>query len=88
MLSRREREILAHILGGLTSEDIAGVCHISVKTVETHRSRINRKIGVGSPVDLLLLAVAKGWLERRDGRAKITFPYERSLAQGYEAVTP
>jgi DNA-binding CsgD family transcriptional regulator len=88
VLSRRELEVLAHVLQGRTSDRIAALCHISPKTVEVHRMHIGRKLGVHSPVELFRLAVALGWLERRDGEAKITFVYERALARGYEAVAP
>jgi two-component system response regulator NreC len=61
-LSRREREIFCRIIQGLSSRDIASSLCISLKTVETHRSHINRKLGVHSPAELIRLAALKGLL--------------------------
>jgi two-component system, NarL family, nitrate/nitrite response regulator NarL len=61
-LSRREREIFGRIIQGLSSRDIAESLCISLKTVETHRSHINRKLGVHSPAELIRLAALKGLL--------------------------
>jgi two-component system, NarL family, response regulator NreC len=61
-LSRREREIFCLIIQGLSSRDIAQSLCISLKTVETHRSHINRKLGVHSPAELIRLAALKGLL--------------------------
>jgi DNA-binding CsgD family transcriptional regulator len=75
-LSSREREILASILLGSSSQTMADALHISVKTVETHRTHINQKLGAVSPVDLVLAAVAAGWLERDGETVRVTFSYE------------
>ncbi len=61
-LSRREREIFGRIIQGLSSREIATSLCISLKTVETHRSHINRKLGVHSPAELIRLAALKGLL--------------------------
>jgi DNA-binding NarL/FixJ family response regulator len=61
-LSRREREIFCLIIQGTSSRDIAESLCISLKTVETHRSHINRKLGVHSPAELIRLAALKGLL--------------------------
>jgi DNA-binding NarL/FixJ family response regulator len=61
-LSRREREIFCLIIQGTSSRDIAQSLCISLKTVETHRSHINRKLGVHSPAELIRLAALKGLL--------------------------
>lgn len=61
-LSRREREIFCLIIQGTSSRDIAQSLCISLKTVETHRFHINRKLGVHSPAELIRLAALKGWL--------------------------
>jgi DNA-binding NarL/FixJ family response regulator len=59
-LSRREREIFMLLLQGRSTGGIARALFISVKTVETHRSHINRKLGVHSPGDLMRQAVRMG----------------------------
>jgi two-component system, NarL family, response regulator NreC len=68
-LSRREREIFGRIIQGLSSRDIAQSLCISLKTVETHRSHINRKLGVHSPAELIRLAALKGLLAGQPGAA-------------------
>lgn len=61
-LSRREREILFLIIQGLASRDVAQRLFISEKTVEAHRFRINRKLGVRSGLDLARFAAENGLL--------------------------
>lgn len=53
-LTAREQEIYEHICCGLRNEAIAKALHVSSKTVETHRSHINAKLGVHSPRELIL----------------------------------
>ena len=61
-LSHREREVFCRIIQGHSSQAIADALCISVKTVETHRTHINRKLGVRSPVELIRLAALQGLL--------------------------
>jgi DNA-binding NarL/FixJ family response regulator len=61
-LSRREREIFALVVQGRASTEIARLLSISLKTVETHRSHINRKLGVHSGAELVRLAAVAGLL--------------------------
>lgn len=56
-LSRREREVLALILNGRRTRDIADALFISVKTVEFHRTRIHAKLGVASMAELFTLCL-------------------------------
>jgi two-component system response regulator NreC len=56
-LSAREREIFDLVVKGYTNERMSEELFISVKTVETHRSRINRKLGVHSTAQLVRYAV-------------------------------
>lgn len=55
-LSAREREIFDLLVNGSSNADIAQQLFISVKTVETHRMRIFRKLGVNSLAALTRLA--------------------------------
>jgi DNA-binding CsgD family transcriptional regulator len=48
-LSPRQREILQLLASGLTDEEIANECFISVNTVRTHRRNIYRRLGVENP---------------------------------------
>jgi DNA-binding NarL/FixJ family response regulator len=61
-LSAREREIFDLIVAGHRNQKIATELFISVKTVETHRARINRKLGVHSSVELIRFAALHGRL--------------------------
>ena len=59
-LSNREREVLAHIAGGLCNKEIASRLNIGVRTVETHRERMMRKLDIHNTVGLTRFALAKG----------------------------
>lgn len=53
MLTRREREIVEHLLDGLTNRQIAAAIGVSVRTVENHLYRIYPKLGVTRREDLV-----------------------------------
>jgi DNA-binding NarL/FixJ family response regulator len=59
-LSKREEEIFRLVVTGSNTKEIASRLCISIKTVETHRTSINRKFGVTSTASLLRFAVAHG----------------------------
>jgi DNA-binding NarL/FixJ family response regulator len=56
-LSAREREIVQLLAEGNSNKDIARVLDISVKTAETHRSNIMRKMGFESLAELVRYAI-------------------------------
>jgi DNA-binding NarL/FixJ family response regulator len=56
-LTPREREVIQLLAEGHRNKKIAQKLAISVKTVETHRTALMRKIGVRSIVDLVRYAV-------------------------------
>jgi DNA-binding NarL/FixJ family response regulator len=58
-LSRREQDILSLLAKGMSSKSIAGVLHISVRTVETHRMSIRRKLNLGGQAELIKFAVER-----------------------------
>jgi len=66
-LSMRETQIHERILRGLTSDEIAKDLGISPKTIETHRTHINRKLGVSSSIDLIRVHVQTRLMELVDG---------------------
>ena len=43
-LSEREREVLRHVSGLLSTAEVATKMHISVNTVKTHLDHISRKL--------------------------------------------
>ncbi|MGG5572744.1 response regulator [Vibrio diazotrophicus] len=59
-LSKREFDVLKLIVSGACNKDIADTLHISVRTVETHRLRIKKKLGATSTAALVKLALDKG----------------------------
>jgi len=59
-LSARERQILQLIAEGGTSAEVARTLSLSPKTVETYRSRLMQKIGVGDVVGLVKFAILHG----------------------------
>ncbi len=60
-LTTREHEVLLLLAHGRSNKLVARTLDISVRTVETHRLSLRRKLGVDSPSDLLKIAVANGW---------------------------
>jgi two-component system, NarL family, invasion response regulator UvrY len=56
-LSARERQILLLVVRGQTSAAIAGQLHLSPKTVDSYRSRLMSKLGVGDIPALVRLAI-------------------------------
>lgn len=61
-LSKRELDVLRAIVSGAGNKDIADTLHISVRTVETHRLRIKKKLGATSTAGLVMIAIEKGLL--------------------------
>ncbi|MDB4966800.1 MAG: response regulator containing a CheY-like receiver domain and an DNA-binding domain [Myxococcales bacterium] len=62
LLSSREREIFDLIVRGHTNAAMAKQLFISVKTIETHRTRIMRKLDVHNVGELIRLAARHGLL--------------------------
>ena len=57
VLSGREREIIQLMAEGKSSKEMASHLNLSVKTVETHRSNIMRKLSLHSVSEVVLFAV-------------------------------
>lgn len=57
LLTARERQILQLLAEGRSNSTIARLLAISVKTVETHRSTIMKKLGVSSLAELVRYAI-------------------------------
>lgn len=60
LLTPRERDVLVYIASGLTNLQIADKLYISVKTVDTHRTRIMKKLDLHNVADLVRYAIKKG----------------------------
>jgi len=59
-LSKRERDILQLIVDGRSNREAAELLHLSVKTVETYRSRMLQKLGISGTAELVKFAVSHG----------------------------
>lgn len=57
LLTPREREVVAQLAAGLTSKEIAKALALSPRTVDMHRGRMLKKMGVRTTVQLLGLLV-------------------------------
>lgn len=56
-LSVREQEVLQQLAGGQSNKQIARALDLSVRTVETHRLNIKRKLGIEGQAELIRYAV-------------------------------
>jgi DNA-binding NarL/FixJ family response regulator len=65
-LTRREREIVRLLAENMTNKEVAAKLSISVKTVETHRGAIMRKLGLNSIVELIYYALRHKIVELED----------------------
>jgi DNA-binding NarL/FixJ family response regulator len=59
-ISQRERDVLYLLALGYTNQEIAAKLFISVRTVETHRAHIMRKLNLETRAELVLYALANG----------------------------
>jgi two-component system, NarL family, nitrate/nitrite response regulator NarL len=66
-LTDREREVLVLVAEGCSNKEIASNLGVGIRTVETHRERIMRKLAVHSIAGLTRLAVARGLITLREG---------------------
>ena len=64
-LTNREREVLVQIAEGLSNKEIASHLGVGVRTVETHRERIMRKLDIHSVAGLTKFAISKGLISLR-----------------------
>jgi two-component system response regulator NreC len=64
-LSPREVEVLRLIALGLTSREISEKLHLSRRTVDTHRRRIHRKLGLGKRSELVRYALSRDLIGAR-----------------------
>ena len=60
VLTSREREVIQLLAEGKTSKEVAVTLNLSVKTAETHRTNLMRKLDLHSVADLTRYAVRNG----------------------------
>lgn len=66
VLTAREFEVLSMLLAERTTDEIANLLHLSPKTVANLHSLIKSKLGVGSDIELVRLALRQGLLTQRE----------------------
>jgi two-component system response regulator NreC len=59
-LTPRERQVLQSIAEGKTNRQTAQILNLSVKTVDTHRSHLMRKLGIHDQTELVKFALRNG----------------------------
>lgn len=59
-LTPRQREILQLIVEGHSTRQIAGILHVSTKTVETHRAQLQERLGIRDVPGLVRFAIRAG----------------------------
>ena len=69
-LSDREKQVLALIAEGKSNKEIAVALNIGVRTTETHRERIMRKLDIHSVAGLTKFAIANGIVSLEGGGPK------------------
>ncbi len=62
-LSDRELEVLRRLVAGQRPTDIANALHLSVKTISTHKSRIQEKLELPTLADLVRYGLENGLVE-------------------------
>jgi DNA-binding NarL/FixJ family response regulator len=82
-LSDRELEVVDHIGRGSTTREVAARLHVSIKTVETHRTRIRNKLDLANGAQLVHFCVC--WVEDNvalypGGLTRGELPSDRSAA--------
>jgi two-component system, NarL family, response regulator NreC len=65
ILSERERMVLERLAHGHTNQSIAEQLDLSVKTIESYRARLLKKLGLRTRADITRYAVEMGLLGRR-----------------------
>jgi DNA-binding NarL/FixJ family response regulator len=63
VLTAREREVIQLLAEGRTSKEVAVTLNLSVKTAETHRTNLMRKLNLQSQTDLVRFAIRKGLIQ-------------------------
>jgi DNA-binding NarL/FixJ family response regulator len=62
ILSAREREVMEYLARGYTNREIAAKLEISIKTVDTHRGHVLKKLNLRNNSDLTRFAIQHGYV--------------------------
>ena len=64
-LTGREREILQLVGQGYSNQEAGEILQISSRTVEVHRARLMRKLGIKSQTELIRFAIERGLVPKK-----------------------
>jgi DNA-binding CsgD family transcriptional regulator len=62
-LSRREREVLKHVVEGRTSKEIAQILGVKPGSIDTYRSRMMAKLEINDIANLVRFAIRHGLIK-------------------------
>ena len=60
LLSERELEVLKFLSQGMSNKQIADKLFISIRTVETHKHNLMKKLNIFSTAELVIYAIHNG----------------------------
>ena len=63
MLSLRQREVLQLVAEGKSNKEIASAINVTVKTIEFHKARISKELGVRTTAELTKQAISLGLID-------------------------
>ena len=63
LLSKREFQVMCFLAGGMTNREIASELGISVKTVDTHRGHVLKKLHLRNNADITRFAIRNGFVD-------------------------
>jgi DNA-binding NarL/FixJ family response regulator len=66
ILTEREQELMRHFGAGSSNEKIAEALNLRPTSVQNHKARIMRKLGLHTTVDLIRYAMQKGFVNQTD----------------------
>ena len=61
-MTKREKQVLGLVVGGLTSKQIAAQLSLSPRTVDHHRASLLKKFEMNNSVDLVNFAIKHGYV--------------------------
>lgn len=64
MLTGREKEVLNHLVEGLTNKHIANALGIKEVTVKVHLQNVFKKLEVSNRTEAVSKVLGKGWIRR------------------------
>lgn len=65
-LSPREQQVAALLALGLHTREVAELLNANLKTIDTHRHNLLRKIGARNTAELARISIRDGWTSMHD----------------------